>query len=462
MSVINMCAQDVRIAYVGGGSRGWAWKLMADLATEERMSGEVALYDIDMDAAQRNRIIGTRVSEAGGGRWRYSVAKSLESAVAGADFVVVSVLPGTVEEMDADVHMPERLGVLQSVGDTTGPGGVIRALRTIPIFTNIARAVREYAPQAIVINYTNPMALALRALYEEFPGIRAFGCCHEVFNTQQVLAHCAQEMLGLEGVTRGEVHVNVKGLNHFTWFDAASCRGQDLMEAYRAFTDRHFAQGFEEPGKPWDASTFNCAHRVKMDLFRRTGWIAAAGDRHLAEFVPGYLRDRETIAGWKFALTSVAWRKEELKERLARSERLCAGEEGVSLEPSGEEGVQLMRALCGLERRISNVNLPNAGQIPNLPLGCVVETNAVFERGSVRPVFAGALSGSVLEMTMPHALNQEDVLRAALTHDKELVVRAMMRDPVTAASGAKESDVRALAMDMMRATKAYLPRAWGL
>lgn len=464
MTIENGKATGIRIAYIGGGSRGWAWTFMTDLAMEPSMSGEIALYDIDRPAAQNNKIIGERLADhpKAVGKWAYRIADSLQNALTGADFVVISILPGTFEEMESDVHLPERLGVWQSVGDTAGPGGMIRALRTIPMFVEIAEAIRDFAPGAMVINYTNPMTLCMQTLYHVYPGIRAFGCCHEVFSTQKLLAVAAKEMLGMEDVTRDEVHVNVLGLNHFTWFDEASCRGVDMMPVYRAFVEKHYEEGFDEPDRNWMNSTFNCAHRVKFDLFKRFGLIAAAGDRHLAEFMPGdeYLKDPKTVAGWKFGLTTVAWRKEDLKNRLARSARLVSGEEEVSLSPSGEEGIRLMRALCGLERVVSNVNLPNRGQIANLPLGAVVETNAVFSNGSVRPVFAGALPEDVRRLMLPHVENHALILDAALTCDREKVVRAFMNDPSITARRLSADDVHALVSDMIDATKAYLPKGW--
>lgn len=115
--------REVRLAYIGGGSRGWAWKFMADLAMEPALGGQVLLYDIDRPAAEANEIIGNRMERAARGQWRYTVAASLEEALTGADFVVISILPGTFDEMEVDVHLPERLGIWQPVGDTAGPTG---------------------------------------------------------------------------------------------------------------------------------------------------------------------------------------------------------------------------------------------------------------------------------------------------------------------------------------------------
>ncbi len=464
MIISNGKAENIRVAYIGGGSRGWAWTFMTDLAMEPSMSGEIALYDIDHEAAENNRIIGGRIMADPNavGKWAYRVAGSLKDALTGADFVVISILPGTFDEMEHDVHLPERLGVWQSVGDTAGPGGAIRALRTIPMFVEIAEAIRDFAPEAMVINYTNPMTLCMQTLYHVYPGIKAFGCCHEVFSTQKLLAVAANEILGLEDVSRDEVHVNVLGINHFTWFDKASCRGVDLMPVYREFVGKHYQEGYNEPDRNWMNSSFNCAHRVKFDLFNRFGLIAAAGDRHLAEFMPGdeYLKDPETVAGWKFGLTTVAWRKQDKEQRLARSARLVSGEETVSLAPSGEEGIRLMRALCGLERVVSNVNLPNVGQIANLPLGAVVETNAVFSKGAIAPVFAGSLPQDLRALMLPHVSNHQLILDAALTCDREKVAQAFLNDPAITARKLCEEDVRKLANDMIDATREYLPAGW--
>ena len=359
--------------------------------------------------------------------------------------------------------MPERLGIYQSVGDTAGPGGIMRALRTIPMFVTIGQALKKYAPQAWVINYTNPMSLCVKTLYHVYPEIKAFGCCHEVFGTQKVLKGIAEEKLGIADIDRRDIHVNVLGINHFTWFDYASYKGIDLFPIYREYVEQHFEEGYNEPDKNWANSSFACAHRVKFDLFKRYGLIAAAGDRHLAEFMPGdqYLNNPETVTGWKFGLTTVEWRKKDLQERLEKSHKLLAKEEEVELKPTGEEGILLIKALCGLERVISNVNIPNRVlQIPNLPSEAVVETNAVFERDSIRPVAAGKLPENVRELIMPHVQNHELTLKAALTYDKELVVQAFLNDPLVKGKKCTESQVRTLVDDMLEGTRKYLPKGW--
>ena len=293
--------KELEIAYIGGGSRGWARGLMSDLAKEGRISGKMRLYDIDYEAAKDNEIIGNSIYDREDvvGKWKYKAVKTIGEALTGADFVIISILPGTFEEMTSDVHTPEKYGIWQPVGDTVGPGGVIRALRTIPMFVEIAKAVEAYAPDAWVINYTNPMTICVRTLYETFPGIKAFGCCHEVFGTQKLLAQIYQEATG-ESATRDEIEINVLGINHFTWLDKATCKGTDLFPLYRNFIETHLSGSKEDNSGHWANKDFVSHELVKFDLFRRYGLIAAAGDRHLAEFCPGrwYLENPETVAKW--------------------------------------------------------------------------------------------------------------------------------------------------------------------
>ena len=455
-------AKELTVAYIGGGSRGWAWGFMTDLAMDSDMCGTVRLYDIDRPAAERNKIIGDKISAHPDtvSRWEYEVSGTLEEALCGADFVVISILPGTFEEMQSDVHLPERVGVYQPVGDTVGPGGFMRAMRTIPMFVTIAEAIRDFAPDAWVINYTNPMSLCVRTLYEVFPAIKAFGCCHEVFGTQKLLCAMLKSEEGIDGVRRQDLYTTVTGINHFTWLTRASWKDVDLMPLYARFADKYAESGFED-GRDmnWMNSHFGCAHRVKFDLFRRYGAIAAAGDRHLAEFMaPRYTFSPETVRKWKFGLTPVSWRIQDLQERLARSDRLISGAEEPALKPSGEEGHLLLKAVLGLGDLVSNVNIPNRGQIPNLPLGAVVETNALFGRDRIEPVFAGPLPAGILPLVAHHVYNQENTLTAAMKRDRKLGFITFMNEPQMAA--VSMADGQKLFDDMLDNQRGYLPAEW--
>ncbi len=450
--------EELKIAYIGGGSRGWAWGLMSDLAATDDISGDVDLYDIDLEAARHNEIIGNKFNYAEGAKskWTYHARETIGEALNGADFVVISILPATFDEMESDVHTPEKYGIYQSVGDTAGPGGIVRALRTLPMIEYIAKCIEKYCPKAWVINYTNPMTVITGMLYKAFPGIKAFGCCHEVFGTQKLLAQMLMEEYGYENVKREDIKVNVTGVNHFTWITEAKYRNVDLTELYRKFAKEYAAVGYTK-GKDsnWMNDVFECNQRVKFDLFNRYGVIAAAGDRHLAEFCEGkwYLESPEKVKEWGFGLTPVSFRKEDLIKRKERSERLRSGEEAVTLRETGEDGVKQIRALLGLIDLVTNVNIPNIGQIPNLPLGAIVETNAVFRSDSLVPVEAGNVPMNIYPLIARTVAQQENVLKACCDRDLELAFNAFANDPLVTIN---TSDARKLFDEMVENTKEYL------
>ncbi len=447
---------DIKIAYIGGGSRGWAWGLMSDLANAGNISGSVYLYDIDFEAARANEQIGNMYNNVEGANttWNYYAVKTIGEALTGADFVVISILPGTFDEMESDVHTPEKYGIYQSVGDTSGPGGIVRAMRTIPMFEVIANAIKEYSPNAWVINYTNPMTLCIKTLYRVFPQIKAFGCCHEVFGTQGLLTRVVKEYLG-KTADRSEIRVNPTGVNHFTWLTSASYQNVDLFPLYREFCEKYKDGLPEKSDNNWMNNFFASADKVKMELFREFGYIAAAGDRHLAEFCPGkwYLESPERVREMKFALTPVSWRKQDLKNRLERSGKLLSGEEKLKINNTGEEGINQIKALLGLGDLVTNVNIPNVGQIPNLPIGAVVETNACFRLDELRPVQAGNVPNEIYPLIAKICAEQEAVSDAIASRDLQKIFNAFASDPLVTCS---KADARKLFDEMVNNTKAYL------
>ncbi len=450
--------ENVTIAYIGGGSRNWAWTLMTDLALEDSLSGCIRLYDINKEAAMINETIGNHLTkrEEATGKWNYQAVESLQDALTGADFVIVSILPGTFEEMRVDVHAPEEYGIYQSVGDTVGPGGFFRAMRTIPMFEEIGLAIKEHAPKAWVINYTNPMTICVKTLYKVFPEIKVVGCCHEVFGTQKLLIKVLKEAGVTEEVKREEIITNVVGINHFTWFTQATYQNKDLMPIYDAFADRYLEGGYiDEENKGWENDTFKFCERVKLDLFKKYGAIAAAGDRHLTEFMPeGYLDNPGIVHQWKYSLTTVDWRVNDMKQKVERSKRLAAFEEEIDLKSSGEEGVAIMKALLGMNQLVTNVNFPNKGQITNLPVDAVVESNAVISCDSVRPVFAGAVPAGVVPYMMEHVDMQEQIVDIALAGDKKRALELFLQLPMLKRLTTEEKSE--LFVKMFEGTKNYL------
>ena len=424
--------EKLNIAYIGGGSRGWARILMNDLVKQKSMSGTVRLYDIDYEAALINACIGDIYNTVDGAvsNWEYEAVSNLEDALLGADGVIISIMPGTFDHMENDVHFAEKYGIYQSVGDTVGPGGIMRSVRAIPMYVEIALAIRKNCPDAVVITYTNPMTVLTRTLFHVFPDIKAFGCCHEVFGTQKLLADMVKDMGIDEEASKDDIKVNVLGINHFTWLDKASYKGIDLFPIYKKFVSKYYESGFAGE-KGWDATLFSSGCRVKFDLFRQYGLIAAAGDRHLAEFCPGwYLKTPETAGSWQFSLTPVSWRKRDLVERKEKTLRIYNGEEKPELKDTGEKGVEMLKALHGLGDIVTNVNTVNKGQHDGLPIGAVVETNAAFALDGISPVDAGRLPRDIEALVLRHVYNQEALVEACINGSRDEVQRVFLNDPL--------------------------------
>lgn len=397
--------KKIKICYIGGGSKMWARIFMADLAASEGLSGEIALYDIDVESAERNAKIGRFINQnpATVSKFDYNVYNSLETALAGADFVIISILPATFKEMRSDVHTPEKYGIYQSVGDTAGPGGVLRAMRTVPIYEGFARAIKENCPDAWVINLTNPMSICTKTLFDVFPQIKAFGCCHEVFHAQEFLTVVLKETRGIMA-HRTEIYADACGVNHFTWITKANYRNIDLLSLLPEFIDRFYEEGYYERAGAdrfaFKTDPFAYGNKVKLDLYKRFGTLGAAGDRHLAEFVPStwYLKDPETVRQWQFGLTTVDFREKKQARQIAETIEMAEGKREFPVSKSTEEAVDLMKAILGFKTVVSNVNMPNKGQMPQLPLGSIVETNCVFSNDNVCPVVSSPLPKGAYEL----------------------------------------------------------------
>jgi len=457
----------IKICYIGGGSRNWAWVLMQDLAFEKDVGGTIELYDLKHDDAVTNEIIGNRLmSQYNEGMWKFRANPSLSDALSGSDFVIISILPGDFEEMAVDVHAPEKYGIYQSVGDTTGAGGIVRALRAIPQFRQIAREIKKYSPNAWVINYTNPMSVCTRALYKEYADIKAFGCCHEVFHTQKLLASVLEEAGLAEpgSIKREDIKVNVIGINHFTWIDKAEWNDIDIFPFYKNFTDKYADTGFKKQSVNSNLSEeqternklFGSSDRVKMDLFRRYGLIAAAGDRHLAEFCPPswYLSSAQTAESWDFALTPVSWRIRDREKLKQRAVVYRGGSCEMTPVESGEEGLKIIKALLGHGDLVTNVNLPNKGQLIDLSLESIVETNACFSRNNIKPVTSKSIPADLLELIKHHALSHEGIVEAAFEGDIEKAFQVFSHD--FAVEKLPLTDARLLFDEMCAATKVKL------
>ncbi|MFW5750525.1 MAG: alpha-galactosidase [Planctomycetota bacterium] len=448
----------VRIAYIGGGSRGWAQDLFCDLALHEALHGQIVLYDIDHPAAVANVARGEQVFTHPDARARFDleVASELDAALEGADIVVISIEPGPIEAREADLVVPERYGILQAVGDTTGPGGILRAIRSCAPFVEFAEAIRRCCPAAWVFNYSNPMTLCTALLHAVFPGIKAVGCCHEVFGLQTWFQRRIPRWFDAPEPARNAVRLDVIGVNHFTWATAARWCGHDLMPLLAAEIDRrgYFDQLDRSGEEELDLSTSEGPNRfIGLDLFRRFGVPGAAGDAHLVEFVPWYCDSDASLQRLGVRRKTYARRLEMHAQKLQQP----PVDHASPLKHSCEEGVETMAALIGREDFFTNVNVPNTGQMPWLPQGAVVEGNALVRADELVPTVPAPPPLPVQSLIRRVVDVQQAVLAGLLAEDNAAIEAALLCDPLVVRL--RPDQVHRMWREMRAANAQWLP-AW--
>lgn len=452
--------KNLKIAYIGGGSKQWARTFMNDLTLCADLCGSVSLYDVDRDAAERNAVIGNILSSSpmAVSSWTYTVAENVQECLTGADFVIMSILPATFEQMRIDVHTPEKYGIYQSVGDTVGCGGVMRALRTVPIYIFYAQKIQKFCPKAFVINLTNPMSMCVKTLYDVFPEIKAVGCCHEVFHTQKLLCLMAKEILGVDGLSRKDIETSVSGINHFAWMTSAKYKNIDLLDILPEFIAKFDKTGYYENGTADDYKTnpFAYANLVKFDLFKRYGALPMGGDRHIVEFLNHnwYLSDPRTADRWKFALTSVDYRIADCNAKIQSSIRIADGREKPTINRSDEELIDIIRALCGKTSLKTNVIIPNTTQADDYPLGAIVENNAIITEQGIDVQRRERLPQAAANLVLQNILNNEQLYSAIKTKSLEDAFNCFVNQP--SCSSLNLSSALSLFNEMLEGTKDYL------
>ncbi|MGH8979153.1 MAG: hypothetical protein ACRDV7_13830, partial [Acidimicrobiia bacterium] len=367
-----------RIVVIGGGSFQWVPKLLCDLVnTPSLADAEIVLDDIDPAPLDDMVEFGRDLISKAGVAIAVRGTTDQRAALEGADYVVVTISTGGFASMARDLEIPERHGIKQSVGDTVGPGGINRALRNIPVLLGIARDMEAVCPEAWLLNITNPMTTLCRAVTRE-TNVKTVGLCHEVTMAQFALSQL------LDADFR-DFDLTVTGVNHLPLVTRMQIAGDDGFTALRALLAEAERRG-DEPvhvppgadhapggGARWRKRDLIAANRVKFALFERFGVLPAAGDRHLVEFFPGFLTEEsEWGARWGVGLTSIADREAWQDYFKAEYAELKAAPE-VPGRPSGELVAPLIDAFLRDKARSFPLNLPNAGQCPDVPDGPVVE-----------------------------------------------------------------------------------------
>jgi alpha-galactosidase/6-phospho-beta-glucosidase family protein len=442
-----------KIAIIGAGSYSWGPTFLRDIFVSPALKGStVCLHDIDAGRLDLNFRLAQKMLADFKLDFQVEQTLSLDEALTGADFILLTITTGGLETMRPDLEIPWKYGLRQSVGDTVGPGGISRALRNIPVVADMARRVEAFCPQAWFLNYTNPLSTLTRAIdMQRSVRNRTVGLCHEWIGVRAKLA-------AILGVEPEQVTGPVAGINHFIWVTDLYAAGRRVWGELPGIAGRILSGEIDTD--PDEVTPFVDKARVKARLFQLYEALPAAGDRHIAEFLPSFLC-AETNWGADFGvkLTSADDRAAIMDFERTWIESALAGE--IPLEPfmqelSGEAASPILTAIVGGGRYEGILNLPNQGQVSNLPSGAVVETYGSLDSGGAHAFSFGELPPGVQNLVERHARNQELTVQAALRGDRSLALQAMLNDPLT---GRLPVDQTGRMLDeLLEANKAYLPQ----
>ncbi len=434
-----------KIAVVGGGSFGWTPAVVANILRCARLEGsEVVLFDLDPEALNLTHALGQRYRAQSGSATTITATTNREQALDGAGYVVVTISTGGLEAMQVDLEVPERYGIFQTVGDTVGPGGLARALRNVPVFLDLARAMEKHCPQAWMLNCSNPLSALTRVVSRE-TSIRVVGLCHGVRN--QVRAFARFFGLDLEHCA----YTNT-GIDHCAWLTELVIGGRpavDLLEekGLEAWLHLPPAQGKEDP-------VFGSLYpsRCGLLLSRQLGALPGIGDRHLVEFLPGFLDGAGRAEYWGLKRTSIAERQQNrLKARNRIEEQLNTPGE-LKLPEGSDDVAGWIGALDGGPVIEDNLNVANLGQIPQLPLGAVVETRGLLDATGFRPL-ASPMPKELEAIVRPHVLRQELTVEAALEGSFTKALVALSSDPLV-----RPEHTRPMLEALLAGTRPWLPQ----
>jgi alpha-galactosidase len=427
-----------KFVFVGAGSTVFTLRLAGDILSEKTISGgSLVLVDTDQKKLDE-AFLAVKELVAFTGR-DFSVEKHLHysSALDGADFVFFTYAVGSIESWKEDIEICSRFGVAQSVGDTIGPGGMIRIMRSIPVALEIAHRMEQVCPEAYIINYTNPEGAQCFAI-QEYSAVKCFGLCHGTPNTATALA---EEVFGTE---RSRFRYEAAGVNHLTWFTKMTIDGEDVYPWLQ---------------KALEKSGHNKKEPISADLFRIFGLYPAPGDRHVSEFFSAFLRDRvmrERNFRWKnntFAEVD-NWREDDR----ADFERLIKQREGHEnfLRGSGETAVHFLRALASDKVTTEMVNVPNRGYIANISSGLIVEVPAFIDSFGLHPQFVGELPAAIAAKCESLGREYRLLVEAAIGCDMGLFLEAAYLDPLCANCDYPEE----LVWELVSRNIHLLPEGW--
>ena len=439
-----------KITFIGAGSTIFLRHLLGDALLMPSLSNaEIALMDIDEQRLAESELVARRVVETLKAGASVTATTSRREALDGADFVIVSVQIGGYKPCTVtDFEIPKKYGLRQTIADTLGIGGIMRGLRTVPFLWDLCQDMSELCPDAVMLQYVNPMAINCWAIRERFPDIRTVGLCHSVPNTLFELTHDLD-------IPMEDVRYRVAGINHVAFFLNFEQRVEDGWRDLYPELRRQYAEGLipkENPVRP------RCPNLVRYEMMNQLGYFLTESSEHFAEYCPWFIKDgrEELIESYGIPLDEYPTRcEEQIAEWQDHFARLKGGE-AMEIESSNEYAAVIMNAMVTGEAATIYGNVTNGGAISNLPSDCIVEVPCMVDSNGIQPTGIGALPPQLAAM-MKTNINVQELTVAALTEEnREHIFHAAMFDPHTAAE-LDVRQIRAMTEEMLAAHRDWLP-----
>jgi alpha-galactosidase len=455
---------DPRIVIVGGGSFHWAPRLLADFANTPSLAGaDVVLHDLDTERMDRMEELGGEIARRRNIQMRVRSEADRRVALRGADFVITAFSVGGFDSMQHDIEIPQRFGIRQPIGDSVGPGGIMRALRSIPVLLDVGRDVEAVAPDAWLVNVTNPLTALCRSVTRE-TGAKTVGLCNEWVG-------CAWALSLLFDCGMHEIDPVLGGVNHFPVATKLRVGDDDGFARLRAilgdpdqaaiepiWMDPPERAGWTKvaPADFWTKLDVIENNRVRLEMFSRYGALPGSGDHHAVEFMPNVVHAGNNYGeGWRIHHYGMPGHRRDADDDVVFYEEMRDAPD-VPRVPSGELVAALLDGMVTGNARELPVNLPNAGNVTNLADGAVVEIMGVADSAGVRGRDTTTVPGIMGEYLRRVNTAQEWTVEAALTGDRTLVLEAMLADAM--ATQIAYDDLVAMTEEMLAATARWLPQ----
>ena len=416
------------IAFIGAGSTVFTKNIAGDILHRPALRGAtLRLMDIDPKRLAESEIVVGKLARSMGGTARVETYTDQRRALEGADFVVVSFQIGGYEPATVtDFEIPKRFGLRQTIADTLGVGGIMRGLRTVPHLWSICQDMMEVCPQAIMLQYVNPMAINTWAIGARFPAIRQVGLCHSVQGTAWELARDL-------GIPVEEIRYRAGGINHMSFYLAFEHRQADgsYVDLYPALKRGYREGRFPKPSH-WNA---RCPNRVRYETMMRLGYFVTESSEHFAEYVPWFIkRDRpDLIERFGIPLDEYPKRCVEQVAAWERQAEAYRDAETIEVKPSHEYAASIVNSVVTAEPSVIYGNVLNRGLIPQLPEGCAVEVPVLVDANGLQPTTVTGIPPQLVALMRTNVNVQELTVAALLTENREHLYHAAMLDPHTAA-----------------------------